>query len=122
MMEKREVINSGYYYIKPAANHILTVGKGIIKDSYTAILELVKNAYDADAENVLIKLLFHKNSAKISINDDGHGMSFEIVTQKWMVPSVQDKLRQRKSRFKKDHFKAEKELEDMPLRFWAKIY
>ncbi|MCC6582242.1 MAG: sensor histidine kinase [Chitinophagales bacterium] len=101
MQEKREIINSGYYYIKPAANHILTVGKGIIKDSYTAILELVKNAYDADAEEVRIKLKFDKKGSNISIQDNGHGMSFEIVTQKWMVPSTQVKLRQRKSRFKK---------------------
>lgn len=101
MPKEREIINSGYYYIKPAANHILTIGKGIIKDSYTAILELVKNSYDADAENVFIKLLFQHDSLRISIDDDGHGMSFETVTQKWMVPSVQDKLRQRKSKFKK---------------------
>jgi signal transduction histidine kinase len=101
MLEEKEIINSGYYYIKPAANHILTVGKGIIKDSYTAILELVKNSYDADAENVFIKLIFKGNTAKISISDDGHGMSFETVTEKWMVPSVQDKLRLKKSKFKK---------------------
>lgn len=101
MQANREVINSGYYYIKPAANHILTVGKGIIKDSYTAILELVKNSYDADAEKVNIKLVFNKNTSRITIEDDGHGMSFETVTKKWMVPSVQDKLRQKKSKYKK---------------------
>jgi len=101
MQSKREIINSGYYYIKPAANHILTVGKGIIKDSYTAILELVKNSYDADAEEVKIKLVFNDKGSNISIQDDGHGMSFEIVTEKWMVPSSQDKLRQKKSRYKK---------------------
>lgn len=101
MLNEKEIINSGLYYIKPAANHILTIGKGIIKDSYTAILELVKNSYDADAENVSIKLFFQNNSARITISDDGHGMSFETVTEKWMVPSIQDKLRQRKSKFKK---------------------
>lgn len=101
MINEKEIINSGLYYIKPAANHILTVGKGIIKDSYTAILELVKNSYDADAENVYIKLIFQNNSAIITISDDGHGMSFETVTKKWMVPSVQEKLRQKKSKIKK---------------------
>lgn len=101
MSDERKVINSGYYYIKPAANHILTVGKGIIKDSYTAILELVKNSYDADAEEVKIKLVFKDSKTQISIQDDGHGMDFQTVTQKWMVPSVQDKLRQRKSKYKK---------------------
>lgn len=101
MQEEREIINSGLYYIKPAANHILTVGKGIIKDSYTAILELVKNSFDADAEEVRIKLIFNDTESKISIEDDGHGMTFETVTKKWMVPSTQDKLRQKKSIYKK---------------------
>lgn len=100
-VSEKEVLESGYFYIKPAANHILTVGKGIIKDPYTAILELVKNSYDADAENVFVSLSFQENNTKIIIEDDGHGMTYDIVTNKWMVPSTQDKLRQRKSRFKK---------------------
>lgn len=100
-MSEKEILESGYFYIKPAANHILTVGKGIIKDPFTAILELVKNSYDADAENVFVSLSFQENNTKIIIEDDGHGMSYDIVTNKWMVPSTQEKLRQRKSRFKK---------------------
>jgi signal transduction histidine kinase len=101
MLEKKEIIDSGLFYIKPAANHILTIGKGIIKDSFTAILELVKNAYDADAEKVKINLSFKDKTSTIIIEDDGHGMSFQTVTEKWMVPSVQEKLRQKKSPYKK---------------------
>lgn len=100
-MSEKEILESDYFYIKPAANHILTVGKGIIKDPFTAILELVKNAYDADAENVFISFSFKEGKTKIIIEDDGHGMSYNIVTNKWMVPSTQEKLRQRKSKFKK---------------------
>ncbi len=99
-MEQKEIINSGLYYIKPAANHILTIGKGIIKDSYTAILELVKNSYDADSENVYINLEFNGSSSNITIEDDGHGMSFKTVTEKWMVPSTSDKIRLKKSPYK----------------------
>jgi signal transduction histidine kinase len=100
-MENKEILNSGFYYIKPAANHILTVGKGIIKDSYTAILELVKNAYDADAENVTITIELNAANLRIIIEDDGHGMSFKTVTEKWMVPSTADKRRLKKSLYKK---------------------
>ena len=100
-MSEKKILESGYFYIKPAANHILTVGKGIIKDPFTAILELVKNSYDADAENVFVNLSLQENNTKIIIEDDGHGMSYDVVTKKWMVPSLQEKLRQRKSRIKK---------------------
>lgn len=97
-INKKDTLRSGYYYIKPAANHILTVGKGIIKDPFTAILELVKNSYDADAENVFVRMSI-EDSTRIEIEDDGHGMSYDIVTNKWMVPSTQEKLRQRKKSF-----------------------
>jgi signal transduction histidine kinase len=100
-MTDKRVIQSGLYYIKPAANHILTIGKGIIKDSYTAILELVKNSYDADAETVLVKLVSNKGLTKITIEDDGHGMDFDTIINQWMVPSTSEKLRQKKSRYKK---------------------
>ena len=101
MKTQKNIISSGYYYIKPAANHILTVGRGIIKDSYTAILELVKNAYDADAENVAIKLIYNDDELTISIIDDGHGMSYDTVINKWMVPSTANKVKQKRSLGKK---------------------
>jgi signal transduction histidine kinase len=47
--------NSTISRIRPAARHILTIGKGLIKDNYTALGELVKNAYDADSPSVSIK-------------------------------------------------------------------
>lgn len=98
--DKKKLMNSGLFYIKPAATHILTIGKGIIKDSYTAILELVKNAYDADAENVKISLRFDGELSTIEIDDDGHGMTFDVVTSKWMVPSASEKHRRKKSPYK----------------------
>lgn len=99
--DQKKVIESGRFYIKPSASHILTIGKGIIKDFYTAILELVKNAYDADAEHVFIEIKLEDGSSKVHITDDGHGMTFDVVTQKWMVPSASDKARQRLSPYKK---------------------
>ena len=42
--------------IRPSGRHLLTIGSDLIKDDYTAIIELVKNAYDADAENVTISI------------------------------------------------------------------
>ena len=39
--------------IKPAGRHILTIGADLIQDNYAAVMELVKNAYDADSPDVL---------------------------------------------------------------------
>lgn len=104
-----EKIKDGLYKIRPAGRHILTVGRDLIKDKYAAIVELVKNAYDADSPSCNISLLpFEKKieksdeliierGIKISIKDIGHGMSFHTVTEKWMVPSTDDKLIRLKS-------------------------
>lgn len=81
---------TGLFKIKPAARHILTIGKDLIKDNATAILELVKNSYDADATKVKISLSVDakNNQIIIKIKDNGCGMSYETVTDVWMVPST----------------------------------
>lgn len=97
-------IKDGLYQIRPAGRHIITIGRDLIKDKYAAIVELVKNAYDADSPNCKVSLLplkktiiekgeeVEQKGIKVIIKDEGHGMTFETVTEKWMVPSTDDKL------------------------------
>ena len=47
-------MNKNSYKIRPAGRHLLTIGRDLIQDNYAAIVELVKNAYDADSECVEI--------------------------------------------------------------------
>ena len=103
-MSSKIKIQDGLYKIRPAGRHILTIGRDLIKDKYAAIVELVKNAYDADSPNCKVSLLpFEKKviledketilkGIRVIVKDEGHGMSFETVTDKWMVPSTDDKL------------------------------
>jgi DNA topoisomerase VI subunit B len=87
------------FSIRPAGRHILTIGRELIQDRCAAVIELVKNAYDADSPDVIID--FHGNPDKdnysIIITDHGHGMSRDTVLNKWMVPSTDDKLKRRTS-------------------------
>ena len=87
------------YRIRPAGRHILTIGRDLIQDSYAAVMELVKNAYDADSSDVNIefKATPDHNVYCIVISDHGHGMSRETVINEWMVPSTRDKLDRRTS-------------------------
>lgn len=83
--------------IRPAGRHILTIGKDLIHDNSAAVVELVKNAYDADSPDVQVE--FKKSPTRsgysIIISDHGHGMSRDDVINKWMVPSTQDKFDKR---------------------------
>lgn len=86
------------FRIRPAGRHVLTIGRDLIQDKYAAIVELVKNAYDADSKDVVIT--FKKNledTFDIVIEDHGHGMSRDVVINKWMVPSTNDKLQRKLS-------------------------
>jgi signal transduction histidine kinase len=78
-----------------SARTALLLGRESISSPVVAVLELVKNAYDADAKSVTVR--FRKASAPegtIEILDDGHGMSWEDVETKWMVIGTDNKQRE----------------------------
>lgn len=84
--------------IRPAGRHLFTIGEDLIQDKYAAIVELVKNSYDADSSDVTI--IFDKRQEEkitITIEDHGHGMTLADVEKKWLVPSTDNKLRGRTS-------------------------
>lgn len=90
---------SGTYKIRPAGRHVLTIGEELIQDQFAAIVELVKNSYDADSPDAII--CFRRNNSKnfleICVEDHGHGMSKEDIINKWLVPSTDNKLKKKKS-------------------------
>jgi len=49
------------------------------------ILELVKNAYDADALECTVKLVSSGDSSAIHVSDDGDGMTREDIINGWLV-------------------------------------
>ena len=70
------------------------IGRDLITDRITALFELVKNSYDANAQNVLVE--FNNVGAgeagsMITIADDGYGMSFTDIRDKWMVIGTSSK-------------------------------
>jgi signal transduction histidine kinase len=81
------------FLISPRTMQML--GRENISSPRVAILELVKNAYDADASQVTVR--FRHASAEdgyIVIEDDGEGMDFKELRDKWMVISTDNKLQE----------------------------
>src|SRR5262249_46647657 len=56
-------------------------------------VELVKNAYDADAHHVQLRFLHpgDPETACIEILDDGHGMDLDTVLHRWLEPATDHK-------------------------------
>ena len=70
------------------------IGKDLINDKYIAVFELVKNSYDAYASNV--NILFDNSdnvleNKKIIISDDGSGMDYEDLKNKWLFVAYSGK-------------------------------
>ena len=68
-----------------------------------AIVELVKNAYDADADIcvVVADIRESREDSKLFIIDNGSGMTEEIILHHWMTIGTDDKLINAKSSVKK---------------------
>src|SRR5436305_2732069 len=56
------------------AKTLIHLGRDSIKDHTTALLELVKNSYDADSLNVDLEILCTGGHDQIRVADNGFGM------------------------------------------------
>lgn len=64
---------------------LIQLGQQLVAKSSVALAELVKNAYDADATQVNVHIQnVDKPGGTITIEDDGHGMTFEEIQDYWM--------------------------------------
>ncbi|MDR2038696.1 MAG: ATP-binding protein [Bacteroidales bacterium] len=73
------------------------IGRELITDRITALFELVKNSYDANSTRV--DVIFETISSinpysKITIKDNGYGMEFEDIRDKWMVIGTSSKRKE----------------------------
>jgi HSP90 family molecular chaperone len=61
------------------------LGERLVESAHIALLELVKNAYDADATEVTVKIIPRQSGGPdIEIADNGVGMTFGQVQSYWM--------------------------------------
>lgn len=86
--------------LKPRARIIRTIGDQLISGPEAALIELVKNAYDADSPSVSIKISPQSATypaGRIVVADQGHGMSAADIEGKWFEPASDDKARRQTS-------------------------
>jgi len=89
-----------YVAFRPQARLLSLLGEQLISDQTVGLIELVKNAYDADATCVEIELLglTSPETTRIVLRDNGFGMTRQDIEQKWLSPAASHKERQKKAR------------------------
>lgn len=81
---------------------IRQLGAELVTDQVTALMELIKNSYDADANYVKIaidtqatlnsqEIYNHEHKGYIIVDDDGFGMDRNTILQSWLVISYSKK-------------------------------
>lgn len=89
---------------KPRARLLLQLGEQLIRNESIAVLELVKNAYDADASMVKIEMknIDEPEKGIVIIEDDGIGMDMDIIQNVWLEPGTdyKEKLKVDNNKYK----------------------
>ena len=95
-------MNSEKLSIRPYARLLTMLGDQLISREKTALVELIKNSYDADADWVAVRFenFNHDESSnensRIVVEDNGCGMSPEVIRESWMNPAAPQKFIQKK--------------------------
>lgn len=102
------IINKNSQPFRPYARLMNIIGDQLITDKKVAVIEVVKNCYDADAENVQVRFFNINNYGKtyltekelpyIEIEDDGEGMTLDIIQNVWLRPATPSKLDRKKQK------------------------
>ncbi len=92
---KPKAVRRGSATLRPRARIVRTIGRDLISNEVVALVELIKNAYDADARKV--RIVFEEplepSRGGILIEDDGVGMSLGIIKKAWFEPATISKTR-----------------------------
>lgn len=116
-------IQTGSSILRPRARLIKTIGEELISNDIVAIIELVKNSYDANAtimevkfegrvieikEGKKTKKVLIKEGSLLTITDDGEGMSLDTIKTAWMEPATIMKKNTKMSSGNKRRYTGEK--------------
>ena len=84
---------------RPRARMLQLLGNELIASDRLAVFELVKNAYDADASYVTVRMnLDRPIGPMITVLDEGVGMTLDEIRNVWLVPGDDHRKQQRDAR------------------------
>ena len=88
-------VRRGSATLRPRARIVRTIGRDLISNETVALVELIKNSYDADASAVTIVFEepLRPSEGGILLRDDGLGMTLDTVRKAWFEPATVSKRR-----------------------------
>lgn len=81
----------GTFSLVPSARLQRFLGRELIADPNLAVIEFVKNAYDAGASRVVVEFRLGVDLRQLVVTDDGIGMDLDSFRDNWMRPGFSEK-------------------------------
>ena len=90
MPDNPDSTTSSSSVLRPRARILKILGDELISSDQVALIELIKNSYDADATavDVLFAGDIENGQGSIQIIDNGVGMSLQTIQSAWMEPAT----------------------------------
>ncbi len=79
-----------------SADIVARLGAELFTDSSQALLELVKNSYDADATTAELDITRSASGGQLTLSDNGNGMSERVIRDSWLRLSFSPKREQKR--------------------------
>lgn len=102
------IINQKSMPFRPYARLMNILGDQLITDKIVAIIEILKNSYDADSASAEVRFcnlsnigfydLPQEEQAYIEIRDYGCGMNLQTIEEVWLRPATPEKLDKKRQR------------------------
>jgi signal transduction histidine kinase len=97
MAEK--LLDSGTVPFQAEGRLLQEFGERLVASPQVALVELIKNSYDADASSCQVRL--EDSDTALVVADDGYGMNLDEFIRKWMRIATRSKVEERLSRIYK---------------------
>ena len=90
---------------RPRARLLELLGEQLIDNVRLAVFEMVKNSYDADANQVQVCLDRPDTcNGTISVQDDGCGMTLQTIQNAWLEPGADNRYEQKMAGIRSEKF------------------
>lgn len=108
-------LDQGSLSFHAEARLLQELGERLVAQPEVALVELIKNSYDADASNCIIG--FSPDLKTLSVTDNGHGMTKDEFEIRWMTIATSKKAEERVSRRYKRELTGQKGIGRFAVRF-----
>ena len=115
---KSSQIAQGNLSFRAEARLLQELGERLVAQPEVALVELIKNSYDADASYCNIG--FSRDGKSLIVVDNGHGMTKEEFESRWMTIATSKKAEERVSRVYDRDLTGQKGIGRFAVRFLGK--